>query len=117
METNPDRFLTLQDFRPKYLQYFKTLRTGLSNILGAPHQIVPKVPLTGGAIADFVPNFAEAINSKEPLNVPSIFESSRNDAINRGLTKFRQDLNKNMDELAKEDGKPAAALSRVSQHF
>lgn len=113
METNKDRFLTIDDFRKKYLDNFKVLRDGLTENLITPHPIVADEPLTGGAIADFVPEFADAINAQEPLNVPSLFESSRNDAINKAITKFRRDLDKNMDDAAKEAARPTRALERV----
>lgn len=64
-------------------------------------------------MADFMPRFADAINSQEPINVPSLFETSRNDAINRALTKLKADFTTNLDRFAQQDGKPTADLSRT----
>lgn len=113
MQDNPNRFITIDDFRPKYLEYFKVLRTGLATALTEPHSIAPGSALTGGAMADFMPKFADAINAQESLNVPSLFETSRNEAINRALTKSKADFAVNLDKFAKQDAKPTADLSRV----
>lgn len=112
MAENPSRFVTIDDFRPKYLEYFKTFRAGLAKALKEPHSLVPSVPLTGGAIADFMPKFADAIIAQEPLNVPSIFERSRNDALNRALIKLKADFTANIDNGSTEDAKPTMDLSR-----
>ncbi|KAJ0284249.1 hypothetical protein CBS470a_006964 [Colletotrichum nupharicola] len=92
MENDENRFLTLQDFTPSYLARFADFRASLSHILKTPHQIIPKTDLTGGDMADFVPRFIQAINTQEPLNVPTIFEASRNQALNLAFTKFQTDL-------------------------
>jgi hypothetical protein len=113
MQDNPSRFITIDDFRPKYLEYFKVFRTSIAKALVEPHSLVPGADLTGGAMADFMPRFADAINSQEPLNVPSLFETSRNDAINRALTKLKADFTTNLDKYAQQDGKPTADLSRT----
>jgi hypothetical protein len=113
MADNPSRFITIDDFRPKYLEHFKVFRTALANALKEPHSLVPGAPLTGGAIADFMPNFADAINAQAPLNAPSLFETSRNDAINRALTKLKADFTKNIDKSSAQDAKPTADLSRI----
>jgi hypothetical protein len=114
MAENPARFLTMQDFRPKYLDYFAKFRAGLSEVLKAPHQLVPKTPLTGAAMADFVPAFAAAFNSQEPLNIPSIFEASRNQALNRAVAKFQRDLTVNTNAYAAQPGVPTTQLTRVN---
>lgn len=107
--------ITLQDFEDRYMDYFGKLRNGLSEILKTPHQLVPNTPLSGGAMADFVPTLAAAINSQEPLNIPNIFQASQNEAINKALIKFKSDLGTNMDGRAHEEGKATAAFSRVSR--
>ncbi|KAF4548172.1 Hypothetical protein D9617_31g064080 [Elsinoe fawcettii] len=112
MRKDKNRFLTIDDFEGEYLDYFKKLRTGLSNVLIDPHELVQGQPLTGGSISDFMPKLSDAINSQEPLNVPSLFQSSINDAINKALIKFKSDLNNNMAVRAKDAGKPTSAFSR-----
>jgi hypothetical protein len=37
MQDNPSRFITIDGFRPKYLEYFKLLRTDLATALKEPH--------------------------------------------------------------------------------
>ncbi|KAG8630136.1 hypothetical protein KVT40_001755 [Elsinoe batatas] len=90
MRKDKNRFLTIDDFEGEYLDYFKSLRTGLSNILKDPHELIQGQALTGGSIADFMPKLSDAINAQEPLNVPSLFQSSVNDAINKALIKCRK---------------------------
>jgi hypothetical protein len=57
------------------------LRRRLAEALKTPRELFPGQPLTGGAVADFMPLFTDAINKPEPLNVPTIFEASQNQAI------------------------------------
>lgn len=64
-------------------------------------------------MADFMPKFADAINAQEPLNVPSLFETSRNDAVNRAMTKLKADFTTSLDEFAKQEARPTADLSRA----
>jgi hypothetical protein len=69
------------DFQPKYHESFSVLRRRLAEALKTPRELFPGQPLTGGAVADFMPLFTDAINKPEPLNVPTIFEASQNQAI------------------------------------
>lgn len=91
------QFLLLDDFRPKYLEYFKLLRAGLSQALVQPRELTKGIPLTGGALADFMPQFAAAINKAEPLNIPSIFEAAQNGAINKAISAFSVALTTSLD--------------------
>ena len=90
-------FLLLDDFRPKYLEYFKVLRLGLSQALVRPRELSKGTALTGGALADFMPQFTAAINKAEPLNIPSIFEAAQNGAINKAISAFSVGLTKSLD--------------------
>ena len=90
-------FLLLSDFRPKYFEYFKLLRVGLSQALVGPRELTKGIPLTGGALADFMPQFAAAINKAEPLNIPSIFEAAQNGAINKAISAFSVALTTSLD--------------------
>ncbi|QSZ35436.1 hypothetical protein DSL72_008306 [Monilinia vaccinii-corymbosi] len=85
-------FILLSDFTPRYLEYFKILRDGLSRALVAPRELTPGMPLTGGTIADFMPMFADAINRSQPLNLPSIFELAQNNALNKVQITFTNGL-------------------------
>ncbi|KAF7872337.1 hypothetical protein EAF04_003260 [Stromatinia cepivora] len=85
-------FILLTDFTLKYLEYFKLLRDGLSKALVSPRELTTRVPLTGGTIADFMPSFADAINRSQPLNLPSIFELSQNNALNKVQITFTNAL-------------------------
>jgi hypothetical protein len=113
MQDNPARFITIDDFRPKYLEYFKVLRTALATALKEPHSLIPGSPLTGGAMADFMPRFADAINSQAALNVPSLFQASRNDAVNRALTKLKSDFTVNVDKSSSQAAIPTVDFSRT----
>ncbi|KAI4204161.1 MAG: hypothetical protein LQ350_001352 [Teloschistes chrysophthalmus] len=106
-------FLLLDDFRPKYLEYFKILRAGLSQALVKPRQLTKGVPLTGGALADFMPQFAAAINKAEPLNIPSIFEAAQNGAINKAINTFSASLGKSLDARLAEDPRPTVMLGNL----
>jgi hypothetical protein len=107
------KFLLLDDFLPKYLGYFKILRSSLSSALVKPRELLPRQPLTGGSIADFIPSFAEAINKSEPLNLPNIFESSQNDAINKAQAAFSNGLSIIIDGHLKEPPRPTQMLSTL----
>lgn len=104
-------FLLIDDFDSKYLEYFKVLRNALSTALLTTRELIAGNPLTGGAIADFMPSFAGAINKSEPLNVPSIFEAAQNDAINKGLVACANSLSLSVESRLKEDAKPTRLLS------
>lgn len=117
MANDENRFLTLQDFTPSYLAHFAEFRAGLSRILKTPHQIIPKTDLTGGDMADFVPRFLQAINTQEPLNVPTIFEASRNQALNLAFTKFQTDLRAHMDTYALKPATSTVDLRRVCRRY
>ncbi|GAB7354939.1 hypothetical protein MBLNU459_g5559t2 [Dothideomycetes sp. NU459] len=106
-------FLLLDDFRPKYLEYFKVLRTGISNALVRPREITKGVSLNGGALADFMPSFAAAINKAEPLNIPSIFEAAQNGAINKALNTYAAGLSTISDAFLKEEAKPTTMLKTL----
>lgn len=106
-------FLLLDDFRPKYLEYFKILRTGLSQVLMRPRQLTKGVPLTGGALADFMPQFAAAINKAEPLNIPSIFEAAQNGAINKAINAFSLSLGTSLDARLAEGPRPTVMLGNL----
>jgi len=105
------KFLLLTDFDDVYLEYFKTFRTNISKALVRPREFIQGTALTGGSIADFMCSFAEAINKSEPLNIPSIFESAQNDAINKAIASFTTSLTLTIDGRLKEDAKPTQALS------
>ncbi|KAF2724281.1 hypothetical protein K431DRAFT_282125 [Polychaeton citri CBS 116435] len=109
---NKNRFLTINDFRTRYLEAFKTLRKGIASSLTTPQCLIPDVPLTGGAMGDFMLTFAEAVNSQQTLNVPSLFEASRNDAVNKALNKFASSANKNMEAIVQGDARPTVDLDR-----
>ncbi|KAJ0381941.1 hypothetical protein COL922a_013538 [Colletotrichum nupharicola] len=113
MENDENRFLTLQDFTPSYLARFADFRASLSHILKTPHQIIPKTDLTDGDMADFVPRFIQAINTQEPLNVPTIFEASRNQALNLAFTKFQTDLRAHLDTYAPQPATSTVDLRRT----
>ncbi|KAK2751652.1 hypothetical protein CKAH01_17842 [Colletotrichum kahawae] len=117
MANDETRFLTLQDFTPSYLAHFAEFRAGLSRILKTPHQIIPKTDLTGGDMADFVPRFLQAINTQEPLNVPTIFEASRNQALNLAFTKFQTDLRAHMDTYALKPATSTVDLRRICRRY
>lgn len=106
-------FLLLDDFRPKYLEYFKILRTGLSQALVQPRELTKGVPLTGGALADFMPQFAAAINKAEPLNIPSIFEAAQNGAINKAINAFSVALTTSLDARLAETPRPTVMLGNL----
>ncbi|KAL9582380.1 MAG: hypothetical protein Q9203_005518 [Teloschistes exilis] len=106
-------FLLLDDFRPKYLEYFKILRTGLSQVLVRPRQLTKGVPLTGGALADFMPQFAAVINKAEPLNIPSIFEAAQNGAINKAINAFSLSLGTSLDARLAEGPRPTVMLGNL----
>ena len=91
------QFLLLDDFRPKYLEYFKLLRVGLSRALVQPRELTKGIPLTGGALADFMPQFTAAINKADPLNIPSIFEAAQNGAINKAINACSVGLTTSLD--------------------
>ncbi|TGO83677.1 hypothetical protein BPOR_0609g00070 [Botrytis porri] len=95
-------FILLTDFTPKYLEYFKLLRDGLSKALVSPRELATGVPLTGGTIADFMPSFADAINRSQPLNLPSIFEQSQNNALNKVQINFANSLSVVSDNILKD---------------
>ncbi|KAH9238246.1 hypothetical protein K456DRAFT_31775 [Colletotrichum gloeosporioides 23] len=75
--------------------------------------IIPKTDLTGGDMADFVPRFIQAINTQEPLNVPTIFEASRNQALNLAFTKFQTDLRAQLDTYAPQPATSTFDLRRT----
>ncbi|KAL9578947.1 MAG: hypothetical protein Q9212_005394 [Teloschistes hypoglaucus] len=106
-------FLLLDDFRPKYLEYFKMLRTGLSQALVQPRRLTKGVPLTGGALADFMPRFAAAINKAEPLNIPSIFAAAQNGAINKAINAFSVSLGTSLDARLAEGPRPTVMLGNL----
>lgn len=106
-------FLLLDDFRPKYLEYFRILRTGLSQALVQPRELTKGGPLTGGALADFMPQFAAAINKAEPLNIPSIFEAAQNGAINKAINAFSVALTTSLDTRLLEDAKPTVMFGNL----
>ncbi|TGO11294.1 hypothetical protein BTUL_0113g00240 [Botrytis tulipae] len=95
-------FILLTDFTPKYLEYFKLLRDGLSQALVSPRELTKGVPLTGGTIADFMPSFADAINRSQPLNLPSIFEQSQNNALNKVQIDFANSLSVVSDTILRD---------------
>ena len=103
-------FLLIDDFRPKFLEYFRILRQGLSQALVQPRELKKGVPLTGGALADFMPQFAAAINKAEPLNIPSIFEAAQNGAINKALGAFSVALTTNLDARLAEQPRATVML-------
>lgn len=107
------QFLLLDDFRPKYLEYFKLLRTGLSQALVQPRELTKGIPLTGGALADFMPQFAAAINKAEPLNIPSIFEAAQNGAINKAINAFSVALTASLDARLAEVARPTVMLGNL----
>ncbi|KAJ0301487.1 hypothetical protein Brms1b_012451 [Colletotrichum noveboracense] len=76
-------------------------------------KIIPKTDLTGGDMADFVPRFIQAINTQEPLNVPTIFEASRNQALNLAFTKFQTDLRAQLDTYAPQPATSTFDLRRT----
>ncbi|KAI4090212.1 MAG: hypothetical protein LQ344_004904 [Seirophora lacunosa] len=106
-------FLLLDDFRPRYLEYFRILRTGLSQALVQPRELAKGVPLTGGALANFMPQFAAAINKAEPLNIPSIFEAAQNGAINKAINAFSVALTTSLDARLLEAAKPTVMLGNL----
>ena len=106
-------FLLLDDFKPRYLEYFKLLRVGLSQALVQPRELTRGVPLTGGALADFMPQFAAAINKAEPLNIPSIFEAAQNGAINKAINAFSVALTTNFDARLAEQPRPTVMLGNL----
>ncbi|KAK4200817.1 hypothetical protein QBC40DRAFT_325923 [Triangularia verruculosa] len=92
LESGRKKFLLLDDFLPVYHQYFATLRRTLSECLKTPRELTPDRPLSGGATADFMPLFVDAINKSEPLNIPSIFEAARKEAIAKAKLAFSSGL-------------------------
>lgn len=108
-------YFLLDDFRPKFLEYFRILRTGLSQALVQPRKLTKGVPLTGGALADFMPQFAAAINKAEPLNIPSIFEAAQNGAINKAINAFSVALTTSLDARLLEDAKPTVMLGNLTE--
>ena len=106
-------FLLLDDFRPKYLEYFKLLRVGLSQALVQPRELTQGTSLTGGALADFMPQFAAAINKAEPLNIPSIFEAAQNGAINRAISAFSVALTTSLDARLAEQPRATVMLGNL----
>lgn len=106
-------FLLLDDFRPKYLEYFKILRLGLSQALVRPRELTKGTALTGGALADFMPQFTAAINKAEPLNIPSIFEAAQNGAINKAISAFSVALTKSLDARLAEPAKATVMLATL----
>ncbi|KAL9118633.1 MAG: hypothetical protein Q9187_004820 [Circinaria calcarea] len=106
-------FLLLDDFRPRYLEYFKVLREGLSQALVQPRELTKGVPLTGGALADFMPQFAAAINKAEPLNIPSIFEAAQNGAINKAISAFSVALTTSLDARLAEPPRATVRLGSL----
>ncbi|ESZ95384.1 hypothetical protein SBOR_4240 [Sclerotinia borealis F-4128] len=107
-------FILLSDFTPKYLEYFKLLRDGLSKALVSPRELTTGVPLTGGTIADFMPSFADAINRSQPLNLPSIFELSQNNALNKIQITFTNALSIVSDSILSD---PALSTQLLSTKF
>lgn len=108
------KFLLLDDFQPVYHEYFSVLRSKLSEALKTPRELSPQQPLTGGAVADFMPLFADAINRAEPLNIPSIFEASQNEAIARAKLAFTTALSKVTEAYsAEQEPKPTQMLARL----
>lgn len=107
------KFILLEDFEPKYLEYFKLLRVALSRCLVTPRELSADNPLTGGSIADFMPSFADAINKSEPLNLPSIFEAARNEAINNALTICSNTLSSTIAKRLEEDPQATHLLSSL----
>ncbi|KAL8289404.1 hypothetical protein RB597_001151 [Gaeumannomyces tritici] len=105
------KFLLLSDFEPKYLEYFKVLRNALSRALVTPRELTKGTPLTGGAIADFMPSFADAINKQEPLNLPSIFEAAQNEAVNKAQVEFTNSLTASVASRLQDEAKPTQMLS------
>lgn len=106
-------FLLINDFRPKYLEYFKLLRTGLSQALVQPRELTKGVALTGGALADFMPQFTAAINKAEPLNIPSIFEAAQNGAINKAISAFSVALTTSLDARLAEQPRATVMLGNL----
>lgn len=106
-------FLLLDDFRPKYLEYFKVLHDGLSQALVQPRELTQGSPLTSGALADFMPQFAAAINKAEPLNIPSIFEAAQNGAINKAVSTFSVALATSLDARLAEPARPTVLLGNL----
>lgn len=107
------QFLLLDDFRPRYLEYFKLLRTGLSQALVQPRELTKGIPLTGGALADFMPQFAAAINKAEPLNIPTIFEAAQNGAVNKAINAFSVALTTSLDARLAEVPRPTVMLANL----
>lgn len=107
------QFLLLDDFRPRYLEYFKLLRTGLSQALVQPRELTKGIPLTGGALADFMPQFAAAINKAEPLNIPTIFEAAQNGAVNKAINAFSVALTTSLDARLAEVPRPTVMLGNL----
>lgn len=78
-----------------------------------PRELTPGVPLTGGALADFMPQFAAAINKAEPLNIPSIFEAAQNGAVNRAVSAFSVALTTSLDARLAEPPRATVMLGSL----
>ena len=107
------KFLLLDDFQPQYHQFFSVLRHRLAEAVKTPRELFPNQSLTGGAVADFMPLFTDAINKSEPLNVPTIFEASQNEAIAKAKLGFMTALSRVTEGYTGEEPKPTQMLARL----
>ncbi|KAK1759803.1 hypothetical protein QBC47DRAFT_116420 [Echria macrotheca] len=107
------KFLVLEDFEDEYRTYFGVLRRKLSQALQTPRELTPGQPLTGGAMADFMPLFTDAINRSEPLHVASIFEAGQREAAAKSKISFTSALTKLTDGYTAQEAKPTAMLNRL----
>lgn len=79
----------MDDFTDPYVQDFRALRSDFTAKLQRARFVAGK-SMTGQSAAGLVPSIVNAINLKEPLDIPDLWEQTQNTAISKASLTFRE---------------------------